>query len=255
MVHDPSFGTPIEFMSEKQRKALESFRDQLVTILTNNSKLTETEISDLMARETWFTAEQTIENGLADEIISTGRVLNEATTPDQLLALVNSMYNQNKVQKMEQIRNHFGLDAKADETSILNKIKENETLLANAQNKVSELEEEKTELEKEVKEQNDARAVESVENAIKGGLIEESSKEQMIEIAKNNLDTFKTILKSVKRTPVRVTNTVQTNNGGKNVSLREMEKNNPKEVQRILNEEPETYKQMYLDQYGVEPSI
>jgi chromosome segregation ATPase len=199
---------------------------------------------------------------LADEIISTGRVMNETSTADQILELVNSMFNQNKNQKMDLIKNHFGLDAKADETSILNKIKEKETILADVQNKVSELETEKTalqeknaELETKIQEQNDAVAVESVENAIKNGLIEESSKDQMIEVAKNNLDTFKTILKSVKRTPVRVTNTVQTNNGGKNVSLREMEKNNPKEVQRILNEEPETYKQMYFEQYGVEPTV
>lgn len=256
MIHDPSFGKPMELLNEKQRTALNSFRDQLVTILTNNSKLTADEISNIMSAETWFTSQQTIENGLSDEIFSTGRAFNEVTTPDEILEIANSMFNNKKPKKMELIKNHFGFDAKVDEQTIVNKVVEIETALTDAKNQISTLETEKIELQNKIKESNDAIAVESVENAIKSGLIDEKSKEEMIEVAKNNLDTFKTILKSVKRTPVRVANHVQT--GSNNVqtkTLRELEKTNPSEVERLINEEPETYKQMFVAQYGVEPSI
>lgn len=262
MIHDPSFGKPTELLNEKQRNALNSFREQLITILENNSKLTADEISGIMSAETWFTSKQTIENGLSDEIISTGRAFNESETPENILEIVNSMFNNKKTNKMELIKNHFGFDAKVDEQTIVNKVVEIENALKDANDKVSNLETEKTTLENEkielqnkIKETNDGIAIESVENAIKSGLIDEKSKDEMIEIAKNNLDTFKTILKSVKRTPVRVSNHVQTNNGKPSQTLREMEKTNPAEVERLINEDPETYRQLFVDQYGVEPNI
>jgi len=77
----------------------------------------------------------------------------------------------------------------------------------------------------------------------------------MLTIAKNNLNIFETVLKSIKRTPVKVTNAINPGTSNPAVSLRELEKSNPTEIERLMNHEPEKYKQMYFDQYGTEPKI
>lgn len=275
MIHEPSTQTPIELMSDKQRNALNSFRDQLLTILEKNSKLTKDQISTIMKSETWFSANEAIDKGFADEIVNTGRTIDLSPTEafasnEQILRVANSIHldliniNDKKSHKMELIKNHFGLDATADEQTIVNKVVAIESELTNVKNQIQEKETaienltaENDALKAEKTELNDKIAVDAVENAIKNGMIDESKKDEMISIAKVNIENFTTVLSAIKRTPAKVTNTInKPNNGGSTeLSLRDLEKTNPKEVERLMNHEPEVYAQMYAKQYGVEPSI
>lgn len=271
MIHEPALGKPVELLNDKQRNALNSFRDQLIAILTNNSKLNSDEISLIMSAETWFSAKQTTDKGLADEIINTGRVINEVEKMDaetlfnvtNSLILQNSNNNNNQIKnKMELIKNHFGFDASVDEQTIVNKVIEVETALNTANDTIETvttenetLKSENEALKAEKQQMNDDIATNAVETAITNGVIDGTKRDEMLTIAKNNLNIFETVLKSIKRTPVKVTNAINAGTSNPAVSLRELEKSNPTEIERLMNHEPEKYKQMYFDQYGAEPTI
>lgn len=268
MIHEPALGKPVELLNDKQRNALNSFRDQLVAILTNNSKLNSDEISSIMSAETWFSAKETTDKGLADEIVNTGRVINEIEKMDaetlfnvtNSLILNNSFNNNQKINKMELIKNHFGFDANVDEQTIVNKVIEVETALNTANETIETvttenetLKAENNALKAEKQQMNDDIATNAVEMAITNGLIDETKRDEMLTIAKNNLNVFETVLRSIKRTPVKVTNAITPGTSNPGVSLRELEKSNPTEIERLINHEPEKYKQMYFEQYGTEP--
>jgi ATP-dependent protease ClpP protease subunit/cell division protein FtsB len=270
MIHEPALGKPVELLNEKQRNALNSFRDQLVAILTNNSKLNSDEISSIMLAETWFSATETTDKGLADEIVNTGRVINEIEKMDaetlfnvtNSLILNNSFNNNQKINKMELIKNHFGFDANVDEQTIVNKVIEVETALNTANETIETvttenetLKAENDALKAEKQQMNDDIATNAVETAITNGVIDATKRDEMLTIAKNNLNVFETVLKSIKRTPAKVTNTINPGTSNPAVSLRELEKSNPTEIERLINHEPEKYKQMYFEQYGTEPKI
>lgn len=268
MIHDPSIGVPSALMTDKQRNMIESFRGSLLTILNNNSKVNESRLSDIMSAETWFTSAEAIENGFADTEISTGRVFNEADTPDQIMAICNQLYfNNSKSKKMKDLKNHLGIDVNATEKEVLENVKTIQNDLTDAKNDINAKSEEIDTLKNEVSEvKNEAETLKAdndkligkmaemhVNNAIAKGLFEESKKADLVEQCKNDMDGFVSIVESLKKVPTKVTN--QINNGGSELpKLRELEKNNPKEVQRLMNEDKETYKLMYKEQYGVEPS-
>jgi ATP-dependent protease ClpP protease subunit/cell division protein FtsB len=270
MIHEPALGKPVELLNDKQRNALNSFRDQLIAILTSNSKLSSDEISSIMSAETWFSAKETTDKGLADEIVNTGRVINEVEKMDaetlfnvtNSLILNNSFNNNQKINKMELIKNHFGFDANVDEQTIVNKVIEVETALITANETIETvttenetLKAENDALKAEKQQMNDDIATNAVETAITNGLIDDTKRDEMLTIAKNNLNVFESVLKSIKRTPAKVTNTITPGTSNPAVSLRELEKSNPAEIERLINHEPEKYKQMYFEQYGTEPSI
>lgn len=267
MLHDPQINVHYELMSDKQRKMIDSFKDTLVTILKNNSKLKEEKISEMLSAETWLTSSEALAFGLCDEVVNTGRVLNELTT-DEIFAVANEINlgnnaNKIKIQKMDLVKNHLGInDANATEKEIISAIdgiknslnEANETIKTKESeiaSKESEIERLSAELNKNV----ENMAVLEVENAIEKGVFEESKKAELIEQAKNNLDGFKALVSAFKKPVTKVTNVINKTNVTTEKTLRQLEKENPAEVLRLKNEDPETYKVMFKAQYGTEPNI
>jgi hypothetical protein len=268
MIHDPSIGSPMELMSEKQRNMISAFKDSLLQILENNCKLSKDELSTLMSAETWLTSSDSLEKGFCDEIINTGRVLNTLST-DEILSVANEINSGNnanniKTQKMELVKNHLGInDANATEKEIISAIDgiKNSLNVANETitTKEGEIATKDAEIERLTNELNanvENVATLEVENAIEKGIFEESKKDELISQAKNNLDGFKTMVSAFKKPVNKIVNVInKSENGAGEKSLRDLEKENPSEVLRLKNEDPETYKLMYKTQYGVEPIV
>jgi ATP-dependent protease ClpP protease subunit len=268
MIHDPSIGCPMELMSQKQRNMISAFKDSLLHILENNSKLSKDELSTLMSTETWLTSSDSLDKGFCDSVINTGRVLNTLST-DEILSVANEINSGNnanniKTQKMELVKNHLGInDANATEKEIISAIDgiKNSLNVANETitTKEGEIATKDAEIERLTNELNanvENVATLEVENAIEKGIFDESKKDELISQAKNNLDGFKTMVSAFKKPVNKIVNVInKSENGAGTKSLRDLEKENPSEVLRLKNEDPETYKIMYKAQYGAEPSI
>ena len=268
MIHDPSIGCPMELMSEKQRNMISAFKDSLLSILENNSKLSKEELSGLMTAETWLSSEDALKNGFCDEVVNTGRVKNQLTT-DEILSVANELIKGNNAnnintQRMDLVKNHLGInDANATEKEIISAIDGIKNSLNVANDKIktqeTEISEKVSEIERlsnELKAEKEKIATLEVENAIEKGIFDESKKAELIAQASNNLDGFKTMVSAFRKPVNKVLNVVnKTENGAGEKTLRELEKTNPSEVLRLRNEDPETYKMMYKAQYGVEPTI
>jgi len=262
MIHEPSIGMQYELLSDKQKKMIDSFSDTLETILENNSKLDRATIKEMISAETWLSSSEAIEKGFADEIIDTGRVLNTLLTEDILsvaneIQFGNNANNIKKVQKMELVKNHLGLnDANATEKEIIsaidgikNSLNEANEVIKTKETEIEAKESEISELENNAKELKVQIATLTVQNAIEKGIFEESKKAELIETATNNMDGFNALVSAFKKPIVKVTNVIN-NEPKKEVSLRQLEKENPNEVLRIKNEDPELYAKMYAEQYG-----
>jgi len=71
MIHQMSsemWGTYEE--SKSQMKFMDMAMDSMVKIYTRHSKMTEEEVKEMLKTDTWFNAEQCLELGLIDEILS-----------------------------------------------------------------------------------------------------------------------------------------------------------------------------------------
>lgn len=264
MIHEPSIGTQYELLSDKQKRMIDSFSDTLETILENNSKLDRARIKEMISAETWLSSSEAMEKGFADEIIDTGRVLNTLTT-EEILSVANEINfgnnanNIKKVQQMELVKNHLGLsDANATEKEIISAIdgiknslndaneviKTKETEIASKDSEIEDLTKTRNELSLKV-------ATLRVENAIEKGIFEESKKAELIETASNSLESFDALVSAFKKPVNKITNVINSAPATEK-TFRELEKENPSELEKIKNENPSLYAEMYKKQYGVE---
>jgi ATP-dependent protease ClpP protease subunit len=270
MIHDPMIGSPTSYLNDKQKRMLDSFRNSLMTILKNNSKMSLEKLDEIMSKESWIDPNDAVKMGFADAIVKTDRVIDSIMEPDEIMAICNQLYykQKQKSKPMEKITNHLGIDLDSNETQIIEVVKTIQNDLDSAKNEIETKSNEIDTLTKNVDEQNveietlktenenhvERLATMTVENAISKGIFDAENKTEMIEKCKNDIDGFKSIVDAMKTIPVKVTDKIE--NSSKDIpNLRELEKTNPSEVARLLNDEPETYKMMYSKQYGVEPEI
>ena len=281
MVHDPSFGNSRP--NNKQQAALDSIKDSLITILSNNSSLDEGEIAELMSVETWFNAEDAHAFGFVDSIFSTAReeVTNELTILE-VQNIVNDLHPINKVEpinkNMLDIKNHLALTDEATEGEVLEAVKTLENNVIEANNKVEEMEvAHATEVEvlnnatnelkeahtTEVEGLNNANtelvkevATMVVENAIEAGKLSKDKKESLVEQAINDLDGFKNLVDSVNVTPTSITALINDNTpSNTDKTWDDYQKNDSKGLANLLNNDKEAYRKLYVAKFGNEPTI
>jgi ATP-dependent protease ClpP protease subunit len=133
MVHDPYFidenGKAIASLDARQKKAMQRCKNQLVSILTRRGKSSD-DISALMKKESWFTAEEAKTAGLVDEVINTGRKAEMANlTPLKLVAKLLSEQTETNSNNMKLIAKALGMAESATENEIVNKINDQNTAL------------------------------------------------------------------------------------------------------------------------------
>lgn len=129
------------------QKVIDIFNESIATTLTNRSKKTTEEITEMMSKETWMNAKTCLQNGFIDEIVSTDKKLKtpKVTNAFELEAIYNEFLTPKKT-SMKNINNEFGLPVEnTDESLVITAYKsvktENETLKA----KVEAFEKEKKE--------------------------------------------------------------------------------------------------------------
>lgn len=175
MVHDPFYaGTEGGKMTDKERKALESVADTLRTILSRRG-CGKGKIAKLMSDETWFTADEAVAAGLADEVAHTGRkeeyrglsaseILNKAMSEKAGMGV-----NNQKTKRMNEIAKALGLPEDATEEQILNAIQK---------------------VKKENEEQRDAAVAALLAMGEKKGIVTGKNKERMARLAAADLSLF-----------------------------------------------------------------
>lgn len=279
MVHDPKFET--EQLSDQEKNAIQNFKDMLITIFKNNSNHSTEEIDAIMTAETWFNADEALKSGLIDSIVKTERKLGSMSNDIKTIySFAVELKNQHeKINDMKKIFTTFNklklfknnIDEN-DTTAVENAVVE----VVETQNaEIEQLKQEKTDLEKQIVDKdakikeletaagstNETAAVDAVENAIKDGKVDQSKRAELLAMAKNDLKSFNDFVALVPKKAVNVISMIK-DRAGKQVAindgtvnglkLRELEKNDPKLVEKIKNETPDVYKQLYFTQYGVE---
>jgi ATP-dependent Clp protease, protease subunit len=248
MVHDPVFNTDKK-PTAKEQKALYAIKDTLVKILARRGCDRET-ISRLMEKETWLGPEDSVGLRLTDEIISTGKKeLYASFTIDHILNLFTP-----KKEKMEELINKLGLKKGTTEAEIANFIEglKNQNVDANkkvadTEKALAEKEAEITGLKNKIAEMQKAQAMAIVENAIKEGKLKADTKDEMVEMCQNNMEKFQKLIGSIevqKQTPI----SQMINQAGQQTEKRDydwLQKNDPKELMKIKNEQPERFEQMF----------
>jgi ATP-dependent Clp protease protease subunit len=251
MLHNPSGGN--------DTAVLNLVKDTLVTIFEQRTKLTAEEISVMMDKETWLGANEALNMGLVDEVVTS--VKKYKVSKSESLSNMAIIYNKiiNKP-NMEKIQNVLKLSNEADEAAIVAEIEKKDIVLTEV---VAENEALKERLkvieEKEVAEKEKAaeelknKAIELVENAIKEKKILETEKDSTIEMAVNNFEFVANMISKINnvKDAVKVfdVKNVSKNEERKDWTIRDWEKKDPNGLVKIKNETPEVYAEMYNQFY------
>lgn len=252
MLHNPSGGN--------DQSVLNLVKDTLVTILSNRTKCTAEEVSKMMDVETWLGANEAINMGLVDEIVSSNKKIK--ISKSESLSNMVLIYNKLITNKpnMEKITNVLKLSNEANEEAIVAAIEEKDSKNAELETENAELKERLQKFEDDAKAKAEAeakeletKAIELVENAIKEKKIAENEKDATIEMAKNNFEFVANMISKIKNVTEAVkvfdVKDIVKDDKKANWNIRDFEKNDPKGLEKIKNENPELYKQMYNEYY------
>jgi ATP-dependent protease ClpP protease subunit len=251
MLHNPSGGNDTD--------VLNLVKNTLVTIFEQRTKLTAEEISVMMDKETWLGANEALNMGLVDEVVTSAKKIkiSKSESLSNMAIIYNKIINK---PKMEKIQNVLKLSNEADEAAIVAEIEKKDTVLSEV---VAENEALKERLkvieEKEVAEKEKAaeelknKAIELVENAIKEKKILETEKDSTIEMAVNNFEFVANMISKINnvKDAVKVfdVKNVAKNEERKDWTIRKWEKEDPNGLVKIKNETPEIYTEMYNQFY------
>lgn len=217
MFHDPFVE---EKMSEKDRAALASIKGSLVTMVANRASLTEAEVSEMLARETWLEPDECLELKLVDGIFTPDNQPEsvDAKTPmNKRFAVYNKFLNPEI--SMKKVYDRLKIQNNASEEAIIEAIEKIDTERTTALAEVDRLkvvnktltdEKAASDAETATKAENDRIAAETVatteataevDAAVEAGKIVEADdaklqevKNQYIAIGKTNLVALKDIL-------------------------------------------------------------
>jgi len=187
MLHNPSGG---------DKKILALIKETLVTILSNRTKMSAEDIDSMMSKETWINAKDALEQGLVDEVVSSGKKLKmkKNETLSNMVLIYNKLLT---INKMIKVTNHLQLKEDASEQEILNAIESKEAENTTLKNELAELKKQLADIAAEKAEQerlkNEKRKSEStlmVENAIKLGKLKPEDKDATILNASKDDDSF-----------------------------------------------------------------
>ena len=123
MVHNPTVGL-VGYFDEnevaKVQKSLSAVKNSIITTYQTKTGKTADEISEIMTAETWYTAEEALENKFVDEI--SGEVESNFDDSKKIL-FVNSLQVDCKNFDVQKLKNKLEVRKMTDEKSLLAKIK------------------------------------------------------------------------------------------------------------------------------------
>lgn len=269
MIHDPSLGSnKIEDLPDgPDKEGLISIKDSISTILSNNSNLNKAKINDMMTKETWLSANEWVEFGFADKIISTGRKMKENLSMLEFMNACEDLNDKNEI-KMKSLTNFFNLSEDAQEASILKEVQNLSKRANDAEGKVENLESEIEGLKNDVSNKdseisNLKTKVEDFEkkekeNAVNAAIdskkFDEDQRDDLnAQIDVMGVENFNKMVNMVKLPSVNVIEQIK-NTGEKGEKKTTDQKlaeeyqnladNDPMELRRIKNEEPSRFEKM-----------
>lgn len=239
MLHNPYSNK--ENLSSEDRKTLNALKESIIEIFKNRTKKTEQEIALMMDNCTFLKAEECLNFGFIDEIISTDKNKNEFdieftdlietfnlytkkdTQPTENKPIfepkqaeptqielpetnLNNFNNQNNYTQMDlsNIAKTLNLNEGAKETDIIsaiNSLRAYEGLNKEYAKKIDALSAENAALKEDAKKIEDAKCEALINQAIKDKKLKEADKENWLSIAKQNYQAAENALKSMGQTP------------------------------------------------------
>lgn len=186
-------------------RLLEIVAKQLKDILVKRSKISEDQMDEIMAKDTFFDASEMLALGLIDEIVST----NVASKPvyNGSVSDLYNVYNKilTKKSEMKKLQDHFKLTGEVTEDNILNSITDLENVIQTNTEDVAAKDAEISKLQSDLEELrtgyatlNNSLAETVVDNAIADGKIEKSTKDLWLDAAKKDTEAVKAQLESLK---------------------------------------------------------
>jgi len=290
MLHSPSIGgVQLEDMEEGNGKnALTALRDSLSSIIQSRTGMDETKVNKILTAETWLSAKQAKSKKLIDEILKSDLKIKNDLSTEEILSQVCNYYKPKTKTKMKNILAHLKFDEEKTEVDVLDYIKNLETELDTNKatidsfqkneneeivNKVEELKEKATEIEtltneleianKDIEERDLAIAVNIVDKAIEDGKFAAKDKENLVKRCVTDVEDFKNLISSIYTQRVSLENIVnqaEENEAEKtkieeNETWSELSKTNPEKLQKIMDENPEKYIELYKEEFGAEPNL
>lgn len=250
-------------------KMMDDFQDNLINILAERTSLSKDDVKStyLNGKDNWRNADEALKENLIDEVID-GKVDKPVKDYSSAKELVNIFQNQIKKSKVDtmdltQVFNILNLnkDASADSIAqaIQNVINERNTL----KNEVATLKDEKGKLDKKLKEMQAAekqareeRIKNMLDNAIQAKKITEKQREQYKKLADADLESIEAILKEMPA-PQSLTSVLGGNTEGlteeqKKWSFKDWQRNDPKGLEQMRNENKEYFNELYKKAFGKE---
>jgi enoyl-CoA hydratase/carnithine racemase len=212
-----------------------------------------------MDAETWLMADDALAMGLVDTIISSERDIKMPQNKSQkeMAMIYNKIINPKK--EMKDVTNKLGLKNDVSEDVIVSSINELQNEAEDLAKMLKEAKDANEVLENKLKVIEEAEVakkekeiLDMVENHIKEGRAEESSKNELIEASnKAGFDFVNSMLSKVgSKKSVKVTDKIKATNGGTSLSYIELSKKNPAKLMEIKNSDPALYKQLFDAHYN-----
>lgn len=256
-VHMADFGSFMmhEAGGGSDQAVLDLITNSLATIFESTRGLTIDKCKELMSVETWLAADECLKMGLVDEVIKTNTKVPVANSTMELHAIYNKIINPKK-QNMNKLTNLLKLQNEAGEDAIVEAVEEIKSNSEAAAEENETLKAENEELKAKIKAFEDIEAEKEagekaalIEDAVKTGKIAEKAKDLWVNAAVNSTE-LKEIFSSINSIPVHVNiaNSIKVEaatEGRSDWTIRDWEKKDPKGLQKIANETPEIYQEMY----------
>lgn len=277
MLHDPLItkdGKKVEDLTPEQEDALGAMRSTLLVILKNRTNKSESELSEMMAAQTWLNAKEALKGGFVDEIISSKHKDKKRKRQPvaEITNILQSITNTSKTEKMKELCKYLNLSEDATEASIIEAIKKINDKLTDA---VTNLETRTTELteatdkitahettikafEDKQTEMTEALVNETVDKAQEDGVISEDKVEEIKNHYKNDPVGLKLIFGNLKTPAQIISDKLEAEGGNKEIaedrkdwSFRKWEQEDATGLEDIRNNNVKLYNKMYEAEYDV----
>jgi ATP-dependent protease ClpP protease subunit len=180
MMHNANGGSDEEVLS--------LITNSLAKIFERNTNLTLDKCKDLMAKETWMTADECMSLGIVDEIIQTKKMKPAMNaTVRELHAIYNKVIIKTET-KMNKLTDLLKLTNEASEEAIIEAVSAKDAKIAELEASIEAQTAELNALKEAATEAENAIKAELIENAVKEGKIDAATKEIYLTSNKSNAE-------------------------------------------------------------------
>jgi len=257
MIHDPHTGKE-KRMSKKMLNAIEATASQIAQIISNKSGMSEEGARKVMKKETWYNAQEALQDGLVDEVVTTKKKELLTASVEEILNMstqnTNDMKNVIALATMAAMFEGLSNEATEEEAKsflegLKNDLSQKDTTIADLQAKVDKAPSQETldSLQAQVDELVNYKAEKMVDEAVDLGKIEASHKSAMIETAKKDLQGFADLMKGIPAKSQKIKNQISVDGpeGRKEWTFDDWQKKDPQGLEKMKSEQPESFEKLF----------